>query len=155
MSVSTDGQICFGIALGEGIELPWEDEDGDGYIESWWRDVQGYKPPFEMYNDRGSYIGGVTPSEEKHREYYDHQYAFEKTHPLPVELVNYCSGDYPIYILAVPDSVKCAGRGYPKLFDPAELTVTKAEVDALLEFCADYGIEYDGEPQWWLSSYWG
>jgi len=154
MTVSTDGQICFGIVLDEGIELPWEDEDGEGYIELWWLDVQGYKPPFEMYNDRGSYIGGVKPSEKKHREYYDHQHAFEKTHPLPVKSVNYCSGDYPMYILAVPGSCKRANRGCPESFNPTELTVTQEEVEKLLQFCDDYGIEHD-EPKWWLSSYRG
>jgi hypothetical protein len=154
MTVSTDGQICFGVLLGEGYELPWDNEDYDGWIESWWLDVQGYKPPFEIYDESG-YIGGVKPPEEKIREYHDHRYAYKVAHPQPVKLVNCCSGKYPMYILAVPSSCKGANRGYPEAFNPADLTVTQEEVDTLMQFCADYGIEYEGKPQWWLSSYWG
>ena len=32
MSTSTDGQLCFGYALGDGVELPWAGDD----FESWW-----------------------------------------------------------------------------------------------------------------------
>lgn len=154
MTVSTDGQICFGVLLEKDHKLPWDNGDYDGWIESWWMDVQGYKRPFEIFNESGNYIGGMKPPEDKRREYYDHQHTFEKAHPLPIKLVNYCSGDYPMYILAVPGNSKRASRGYPESFDPAELTVTQEEVDALLQFCDDYGIEHD-EPKWWLSSYRG
>lgn len=32
---------------------------------------------------------------------------------LPVEMVNYCSGGVPMYVLAVKGSVQKCGRGYP------------------------------------------
>jgi len=146
MSISTNGQICFGVIVDE---LPWEDED----IESWWLDVQGYEPSFKLY-ESGEYVDGVKPPDDKIEEYFAHKFDFQERHPLPVVLINYCSGDCPMYILAVPSSVRSAHRGYPEPFDPVELKVEQNEVDKLLQFCDDHGIER-GWPRWWLSSYWG
>ena len=150
MGVSTNGQICFGVLLDENVELPW-DKDNDGDFEAWWMCIQGYQPPFEIYDETGNYINGARPPEE----YYTHRHAFEKAHPLPFTLVNYCSGDDPMYILAIVSSEKGASRGYPESFNPVDLNVDQDEIDKLVQFCTDYGIEYDGEPGWWLSSYWG
>jgi len=152
MGTSTNGEICYGIICDEGAEFPWDER---GEIEEWWLlDVLKYKSPFELYDHKGQYINGVVPSKDKLSEYYDHRHSFLKANPLPVELVNYCSLDYPIYILAVPGSIKRASRGYPIVFDPAKLTVSFDQVQALLDFCEDHGIEV-GEAGWVLSSYWG
>lgn len=88
MSVSTDGQLCYGILCGEDIEFPWDDQQYDGDIDLWWATICGF-----LYD----------------QEYLD----FLTNHPLPVELVNYCSAGYPMYILAVPLSGTSARRGYP------------------------------------------
>jgi len=144
MSTSTDGQICFGVLVDE---LP------DDNLDSWWLDVLGYEPPFKLY-ESGSYINGVKPSEDKIKEYYAHKFDFQEIHPLPVTLINYCSRDHPMYILAVPSSVRSARRGYPEPFDPAGLKVEQNEVEKLLRFCDDYNLKCSW-PRWWLSSYWG
>jgi len=102
------------------------------------------------------FIGGVTPPEEVIEKYYKEKREFEGNAPkLPIRLVNYCSGNYPAYILAVPNTFKVARRGYPESFHPMDLKVTLREIDTLLEFCRKYDIEVGGEPQWYLSSYWG
>lgn len=152
MGQSTDGQICYGFKFDEGHEFPWDEHDD---IEAWWLDiVHGYKPPFEMYTPEGNYVGGKRWPDEKINEYYVHRNKFEESlPPLPVKLVNYCSGDYPMYILAVPQSYKEANRGSPEAFDPSELVVTEHQQAALWDFCKTHGIEHD-EPRWWLSSYW-
>lgn len=158
MGVSTDGQICYGILFEDGYEFPW-DEDGD--IEDWWNDIHGmkdWKPTVEIYNSEGNYLNGIKPSKEAIDAYYDERRAFKESlsiPPLPVEMVNVCSGDYPTYILAVPSSSKSASRGYPQEFDPQLLKVSEDELQALLGFCDKYELEYDGEPKWYLSSYWG
>jgi hypothetical protein len=142
MTTSTDGQICFGVLFEEGYEFPWDEDPWNGNSEAWWRDVNGYKPPFEMYNADGDYLGGVRPSQEKIDAYYAHRREWNKAHaPLPVEEVNVCSGDYPIYILAVPGTVKTAGRGYPVEIGVTDLAV---KIDAADAFAT-----------WYLSSFWG
>ncbi len=158
MSVSTDGQICFGITLKEETVFPWDDSEGedgffDGDIEKWWRATTGYKPPFEAYGADGKHLPGIGKAELD--AYFQVQHDWDKQHPCPVEPVNCCSGDYPKWILAVPGSVQTARRGYPESFDPQTLTVTPEKRAALAEFCKQYKIEGGSEPAWFLSSYWG
>jgi len=155
MGQSTDGQICFGVLLDEATDLPWDNDIDAGDLEMWWMRMQGYRPLFTLWDETGNYVNGVRPPEEKLKEYYDHKHAFEETHPVPFALVNYCSQNYPLYILAIASSERVANRGYPKSFNPADLNVSQDEINNLLKFCADHGIEYNNEPGWWLSSYWG
>lgn len=164
MSTSTDGQICYGISL-EGIEFPW-----DG-IEKWWQEVNGFKHSIEIYSetDGGGYVGGKKPAESVINSYYEEEKKWLEANPLPVEVVNYCSIDYPSYMLAVPESFKSCGRGYPLEFDPAELKVTDGQHQKLVDFCLKYlgkeieahnAEEYNDkkivlDPKWYLTSYWG
>lgn len=154
MGVSTDGQICFGIAFEEGKEFPWSSEEYDGDIECWWiYAIHKYQPPFEVYDSDGEYLGGIKPSDEKLDEYYQTKREFENAHPLPFRLVRHCMGDYPMYILAIPRTIKVASRGYPEEVKPDEMIVTQDEYDLLIEFCEIHGIEVE-TPRWWLSSMW-
>lgn len=149
MGQSTNAEISFGIAFEEDYEFPWSGED----IGDWWRNQSGFKHSFEIYNDEGNYIDGKEPSAEVVSRYLAEQWEFDKLHPLPVELVNYCSGDYPMYIISVPQVGRLARRGYPVTFQPSDLVVTDEQVKTLIEFCKNAGLE--GEPSWYLSSYWG
>lgn len=157
MGVSTDGQICYGVILDEDEESPWQDEIFDGDIDEWWvYYILGFKHSFEIYTQAGEYINGVEPSKDRINQYYQEKRDFEQANQkLPVELVNYCSGDYPMYILAIPDTCNSARRGYPEKFNPGKLTVTSEQIQVLLDFCEKYAIKYKGEPAWYLSSYWG
>lgn len=161
MTTSTDAQICFGIRLhadedGEWSHLPWEGEPYYGDMEEWWcRAVQGYKNPFELYDETGEYIDGIEPPKEKRDEYYNQWREFKKSHPLPVKLVNACHIDYPEWILSTGVYME-ANRGYPIMFDPALLVFTREQYKLLIDFCATHKIDIGSEqPQWWLSSYWG
>jgi len=157
MTTSTDGQICFGVLFDEGTEFPWGAAEFDGDIDNWWVEgVHGFKHSFELYDERGGYLGGSEPSAELLDRYYGEKREFEKAlPPLPVRLVNVCHIDYPQYILAIPRTVKKAHRGYPVKFEPSELSVSDAERVALLDFLAKYGLVSESEPEWYLSSYWG
>lgn len=161
MSVSTDGIICFGIAFKEGTEFPWDGHDGD--IEAWWRTANGYEPPFQLYDASGNYLPNVDLETDnfgqKHAKkevielYYGHMSAWEKENPLPVELVNCSSGDYPIWILCVRGIRLRAHRGFPVKFEPYDLKAPDAA--GLLAFCEKFKIQHDEQPSWYLCSYWG
>lgn len=153
MGVSTDGEISFGFVLDDGVELPWDGDQHEGDVESWWREISGYKPPFELYDGNGNKLSGVTDAAVT--EYYQHQFAWEKLNPVPVSLVNYCSGEYPMYAITVRGAGLSCCRGYPKEFDPFALVVTEEQIAALKEFCTTHSIEVEGEPKWMLTSYWG
>lgn len=155
MGVSTDGQICYGVKFEEGYEFPWDNEAYNTDIENWWRVISGYKPSVEIYDSEGEYIGGQEPAESIINAYYRERREFDKMHFLPLTLVNYCGGDCPMYILAINRTCLSSNRGDPVWFKPEELTVTDEERAALLVFCETHGLEFEGEPEWYLSSYWG
>ena len=165
MGQSTDGQISYGVRFPEGFEFPW-DRSHDGDEDAWWREVFGYKPPFELYDKDSEYLDGKKPAQERINEYYDAQTTWENANPLPFKLVNYCSGECPVYILSVPGTVVTANRGYPQELDPQKaLTVRQMAVDKLMTFIAEHikvdPEEWDDEDcdvtlpaKWWLSSEW-
>lgn len=157
MTVSTDGQICYGIPFEEDFEFPWT-EDGDSdeeALRNWWiYKIHGFKHDFELYDEDGEYLGGKVPSAEEKQRYYGPWQKFVDEHPLPIELVNYCSGDYPMYILAVPRTLKKNARGDAVAFSPGDLVVTEEERSTLIDFCQLYEIEMPSEPKWYLSSVW-
>ena len=156
MGTTTNGQICYGLVFEEDHEFPWDMEDFDDGIDDWWKKVKGYKPPHEIYDEHGEYKDGVKPEESVFREYYDHRYDWEKKNPLPIKLVNYCSLDCPMYILAVPNSLITANRGYPTTLSKKEFELSHNEIQGLIDFCHEYNIECDiSEITWHLSSFWG
>lgn len=132
MGVSSDGEISYGIVFEEGYEFPW-DVDHDGDPDEWWIS----KVLQLIYKD------------------YAEMHAILKDNPLPFQLVNYCSGEYPMYILAVPGTLKSAYRGSPKSFTLDELQVDEEASKKLIAFCEEYGLEGESEIGWTLSSYMG
>lgn len=90
--------------------------------------------------------------DEKHPITWDPEAIYEF-----VRLVNVCSLQYPIWLIAVGASVVTANRGYPKVVDPFTLILNaKADVlwpEILDTFCAEHNIKVEGKPVWYLSSY--
>lgn len=154
MGVSTDGQICFGVLFEDGYEFPWDADEFEGFEEDWWRSVNGYIPLHKPYTEDGNYAPGWGQNDPRLDEHYKHKQAWEDEHPLPFELVNYCSGEYPMYILAIPGTVITAYRGVPVEIQPS-LTIDKKALDRFNDLCAKFNIEFEQGPCWWLSSYWG
>jgi len=158
MTVSTDGQLCYGVAFEEGFEFPWDDYGDDyGNIEEWWKDVKGFAPvSVDPYDDKGNYVKGFNSRSPEVRAYHDERKAWEKANPLPVTLVNYCTHDDPSYILAAPDKSYTAKRGYPQAINLVEMQDNIEEDRAkLIQFLEEFEIEYDEDPDWLLSGYWG
>lgn len=163
MGVSTDGQMCFGILFDEDYQFPWDSDGWDGDYEDWWiKEVCQYEPPFKLYNEDGEYINGIKPAESKITEYFKHKRDFRKQYPIPVQLVNGCSANHPLYIIAVPSSIHTCSRGYPRAINTTDFQVNDKDIVTLIDFCEKYCSprnDYDKfpemNPQWYLSSYWG
>lgn len=79
--------------------------------------------------------------------------SFEDFYPFNIE--NYCSGDYPMYVLVIKESVIRASRGYPSLITKKEFRERKDWDEALIKFCKENELEYQQKPNWYLGSYWG
>jgi len=157
MGVSTDGIIFCGWPLEEDAELPWDNEDNeDDGVEDCWRRVSGYKPLFELWTPAGEYVGGVRPPEDRMSAYGDHQREWDKANPIPFEVENYCSAECPMYAITVPGAGATARRGYPTKIDASFMgSVDSVKVEGIRALLAEHGVELDGEPSWYLGSYWG
>lgn len=155
MTTSTDAILCYGIAIDEdAMPFPWQTDEFDGDLEDWWREkVLGFKHSKPIFGPDGNYLQGTKPSKEDFQAYYDEIHAFNEANPKPpVKVVRHCHHEYTMYILAVPSTFIEAERGRPE--EITGLNVTQDEIDALVSFCADHGIEGEA-PRWWLASYWG
>jgi hypothetical protein len=142
MSTSTNGELWYGVVFEEGYEFPWDAEPDDGDIQDfddWWRAGQGFDAT-KGYPTEG---------------WLDYQKQFDIEHPCPVVEVNYCSGEYPMYGLAVKGTLRTAYRGSPKLIEGLE--VSESEIQLLRDFLTKYNLSPKSEePEgWYLSSYWG
>lgn len=153
MGVSTDGMICFGIDFGEETDFPWQVSDYEE-IEEWWLVVKNYKPSVEIYDENGNYIGDKATQLEVVRNYYKERHDFLEKNPVPVDVVTYCSYDCPMYVLAVPGTLKIASRG-----DAVELDEFQIDHNKLVDFYAfftEFGIDIDDKKvTWYLTSLWG
>lgn len=150
MGVSTDGIIAFGVPCEEGAQFPWWEEE----IEEWWRAEHGFVDVHEPWTPEGDYAEGWEYGDPRLDEYHAHRKEWLEDNPLP-ELVNYCSGECPMYAITIPGRGLVCHRGYPQTFQPSQLVVKKEEVEALEAFLAKYHLEYEGKPRWLLLSYWG
>lgn len=156
MSQSTNGELWYGVVFEDGYEFPWDAKPFDGDIDDWWLKECGFSPSREINNSDGSdYAGGVKPEDALIKSYYEEKRAFKEAHPCPVEVVNYCSGEYPMYALSVDGTGRTASRGYPELI--TGLGISDSEINPLRNFLLKYDLKPDPDkPEgWYLSSYWG
>jgi hypothetical protein len=146
----TCGQICYGFLFEADTEFPWSDSRWEGDHEAWWRDVNGYEPLEDPYTATGEYKPGYSYDDPRISEYYAHRAAWTQENPFPVELVEYCDYDESMMIIAVQSSLRTCELGEPTII-LGTLTVTGDEVQVLIHFCNQYGIEFQQNCKWWLS----
>lgn len=136
MGVSTDALMAFGFDLGE--ELPesfiYDEEEGFEADEFLLRD---YGTGFPEWQPDG-------PSDYwKKRE--------EALSKIPVDIITHCSGEYPMYFLAIRGTEHQARRGYPS--EAVQREIMSTEIDAMRAFCEKHAIEWQ-EPRWHIFSMW-
>lgn len=153
MGQSTNAILCYGFEVGE------EDEKPD------WMQPEGDNEEFDFDDFVASrFSDSIREPGEFHQENYEHDPAIQKqwsdywaakrelVKSAGVELVSHCSGDYPMYILAVKSSVITAHRGYPKRL-PNDMVADPEWRKVLEGFCEKTGIPMQ-EPGYILCSNW-
>jgi hypothetical protein len=151
----TCGQICYGFLFEADTEFPWSDSPWNGDHEAWWRDVKGHEPLEYPYTEYGEYKPGYSKDDPRIEEYFRHRVAWTQENPFPVEMVEYCGYDESMVILAIPSTLRTCELGSPFGFKSDTLKVTSDELQALIHFCSEHGIEFQQNCQWWLSCYRG
>lgn len=148
MGVSTDGILFYGIAYGEDLDvselaehhgIAYEDFDFD--FETLYADKMGVKSPTGDYD--------LDP--EVFKKYWADKREINKKSGC--EIGTYCSGDYPMYYLAIKDGHYSVSRGSETEI-PDGLTAKPEWKQQLELYCAFMGLPFK-EPKWLLVSYWG
>ena len=150
MGTSTNAILCYGYSFEEEYSFPWASEDD---IVEWWLKVNGYKPPFQLFDERRNWLNGVEAPDDKVTEYFNARRAFLEKNPIPIKDVMHCSGANAMWILATPSSVVEAYRGYPEMIEPEKLQADIEEKRQLELFCERWELIGAG-PAWWLASLW-
>lgn len=150
MGMNAQAEIRYGYPCADDAELPWGSD-----IEKWWRGINGYKAPFELYDAEGNWLNGKKPDQKVIAEYYDHQFEWEKQHPLPVELCFTGSCDYSRTFLAVPNKGDFTSWG--EFLDLSETLAAPepTKIAALEKFVADHNIKVDGPLGWYMFAFYG
>lgn len=142
MGTSTNATVAFGIDLGEELPEAWRKDEEEGGFE--WAVLaaadSGVPPPSGDYNGNDPAWPAYWAAQRK------------AVADFPVTLVTHCSGDYPMYFLAINGTEVTASRGTPVKLD--QQVVSRASVEAMQQFCLKHGIDWQ-EPAWHIFSYWG
>ena len=153
MGISSDGQLSYGIPFDEDFVFPWS-EYVDGEIYEWWEVENGYTPLYHVFSG-GEYAPGFTKDDPRVYEEYDNNNRWRKENPIPIELVMYCSYDYPTYLIAAPEYNYSVSRGYAsKIRLPSHEEIAKYR-KTIVDFCNKWGIEMPCEPDFYLTSLYG
>lgn len=156
MGTSTNAILVYGYDLGSDEE--WRVEGAGEY---------GELPPLEWYDEDSeddfaeqaqnrllAVLAGFTETDWQADGYYDRQREAEQR--LGVEFAYYCSGEYPMYILAA--KVITVHRGDIKVVDPPSLVQDPLKSDwndKLNVAVAALGLTPKQQrPEWLLCSYW-
>lgn len=163
------GQLAYGIYdYSDKQEFPW---DGRGFYDWWDHDITGF-PRSDFYDENGNLKKGeireelptwdasvriegwrVSPEiQAAITAYNKKKFQHQKQHPAPIELVNVCYADHPLYLLVVPGAFYCSPRICPVAIDPNSLEVDESKIKAFQDFVKKYVPSLKDEPlKWYLS----
>ncbi len=155
MGQDAEAKIVFGIDFGGSDDFPW-DRKFDGDIEDWWRSINNYVGLESPFDSSGNYKPGIKSYDKVVDDYFNERRQWLKDNPIPIEMVRYCSYDYPAYVMSVASETYRADWSDPAEVDPAELMKDQSEnAKIILDFCEKYGIEVPSQPRWLLVAFFG
>lgn len=142
--------IFYGIIFEENFVFPWT-EKYKADVEEWWvREVCQFKPSNEIYDAEGNFIHGVQPSQKVIDAYYAELHAVKKSHPRPVEVLNFGDDYHSLQAIVIPGLTVTSSWGYPTPLDVNVLQETQEMADCIRDFCDSFGIEMHVGPKWML-----
>lgn len=143
MGTSTNGILAYGYDLGEDFAGLSDYERNE---PAWYDESEGWQESAEKALLAAH---GFTETDWQVDGYFARKKAAEEE--MGVELDTYCSGDYPMFLLAA--KVQTCYRGDA---DPVDLTLPDNADERLAWALGVLGITPKADrPQWLLASYWG
>lgn len=146
MGVSTNAIMAFGFDLGE--ELP---ESFQPYIEAL-DEEEGSEGELEIDDLLACAYGVELPEFGSDEDYgvYEMKRLAALAH-CHVDIITHCSGEYPMYFLALRGTNFTAYRGTPALV--VQRDILQTDIDAMRAFCEKHAIAWQ-EPGWHIFSMW-
>lgn len=140
MGTSTNGMLAYGYDLGE--EFGFEDTAEP----DWYDETDGWQESAEKALLAAH---GFTETDWRVDGYFARLEAAKKE--MGVEFDVYCSGDYPLYLIAA--KVQTVYRGDA---DPVDMTLPDNADERIAWALGVLGVKPKADkPQWLLASYWG
>jgi hypothetical protein len=148
MGVSTDGILAYGWDMGHGEQLP------EGIQERIWQLSSQHteRTLAELGMVRPAAAHVRTPANDALWSHW-HEQSARAARTAPIELVEHCLDDEPMFIITHPALNWIASRGYPVHLG-SELSVDPQLTDQVRHAAASLGINLVGEPCWLLASRW-
>ena len=145
MGQSTDAILVCGVDFGDDLPEVFQKYMGD-------MDKEHFD-----FEDFLCHESGIFLEENSTKSQFDSWYKRrnEVRDACPVEMIFHCSGEYPMYILAVKGTETTAWRGDPKLLNLREVqdSLSFQSVGLFEKWCKDHEIE-KSNPDWLLCSMW-
>ncbi len=153
MGVSTDAILVFGIDL---VKTGYLKEAGDEPAFFTEQDEEDWDFDKVLMRDAGLAPWGYHENENQREDYKVFSARRKQAQEQAgVELITHCSGDYPMYILAVANVGWCASRGSTIEISKDDMLMNQlVGINKLREFCVRHDIPWS-DPKWLLCSYWG
>lgn len=132
MGVSNDALIAYGLDLGEDIP-------------------EALQAMFDQYDIGGTYFDDLVDAIlniDQNLSYSEKKAARNK---FPVDLLQHCSYDYPMYFLAIRGTDMRAYRGSPKAIPIDHFKLSNEQIIAFNRFCVDIGVD-PAEADWQIFS---
>ena len=139
MGVSNDAILAFGFSL---------EENRPECLESNDKNYEGFSDmvvDLELKHPNDSFEYRRSDNSPEWRNYYEEVQKIKAE--CPVELIWFCSYEYPMYFVALKDTKIKARRGDIEMVKMRN--ISSQELDKLKDFCKKYSIEWK-EPNWFL-----
>ncbi len=150
MGTSTDAILALGFDLGEELPeklfiLDEERAERADYFEfdTWFKQNVFEEPEPDIEKDGDAWSAWYKRSNAALEEY-------------PLNIIQHCSSDYPMWFLTFRGTIERAKRGNPVAieYDFLNQQIPDDKLNFLKEFCDEFGIEWQ-EPKWHIFSMWG
>lgn len=139
-------------------DQPWDAVSGPmSGLSNWWQTVKNC--PLECPYDgdsRTGYKAGYSEGDPRVNEYWAAMREWEKENPMPFSIKQHGSCEEPDDFIAVTGVGVSGDWNSPEPVDMHNIEDGVRERGINLKaFCEEQGIKFEGNPAWWLLSYYG
>lgn len=151
MGMSAEAVLVYGVDVGDGIVVPWEEDGFDHDCEAWWLSESGWDDSGSPFDENGFWRPGLDSKAPLAIAYFKAKQAWKEAHPMPVRVVTYCCDASVRYLIVVPGAVIVAD--WAEAVEVHGLSLPDGA--PVIEFVKKYLPGCPSGPKWLLAAgYW-